>query len=743
VWPADFVGHTYFRGADFRVFSSMIGKSVRDRDGVVVTRSLACCRRHVLTRLLLLTLLMLASFSVSATPRFVYSANYFGSSISIFQVDAATGMLRHLSHVPTLKSPSTVLLHPSGKFLYAVSQVTDQIAIYRVDATSGALSEIADSPVATDVRSSFQLAVSPDGRLLFAPGRFSRNIRVFRINQQTGALTPWSENYFPTYGDRARFIAVTPDGRNIYVSNTFEDNIAAYRVDSEHESLTRVKGMPFKSGDAPQALMVHPSGKYLYVANWRDGDISAFRIDPASGVLTPIPGENAKAGFRPFSGMVHPSGKYLYVANYGTSDVSGFLIDQTTGALTPMPGMPAATGAIAAVTVKLDAEGRHAYVPNYGTMDVTVFDVDQQSGRLVNARQLFGRPGVRDLAVLEGDTPVKLATKWLVVADADQRKVSSFSVNGKTGELQLRHTLPLQAAPSDLALHPSGEWAFISNTEARRIDVLHIGADGTLTQQKTPITLEGIPRDLRVDARGQYLYAVTQAPNQYLAFSFDTVKGELKEAEKITLPADAKLQRVVAGPDERLNFILDGSGNRLSVYRYLYTDGPLSSELDIHGSPFTMARGLADMAVDPTGRYGLVVSSDVASIASYAMPGRWGPLQKIAEGTLTVGQRPVAVTVSPKGRDVYVLDAGKPGIHLLQLDAGNGALQENAPAIPLDTPPAALAIDPSGHFAYLRYASRAGLTRFEIDVATGRLTHPKEVLNGLMPAALAFTAVFQ
>ena len=704
------------------------------------------CRRHQrgLTRLLVLVLMLLTSFSASATPRFAYSANYFGSSISVFRVDAATGMLRHLYHVPTLKSPSTVLLHPSGKFLYAVSQATDEIAIYQVDAGTGALSEIADSPIKTDVRSSFKLAVSPDGRLLFAPGRFSQNIRVFHINQQTGALTPLAENYFPTFGDRARFITITPDGRFVYVGNAFENNIAAYRVDSEKETLIRVKGMPFKSGDAPQALMPHPSGKFLYVANWRDGDISTFNIDPDSGALSPIPGPTTAADNWPFSGMVHPSGKYLYVANYGTSNVSGYLIDQATGALSPMPGMPTATLGGAAVTVKLDAAGRHAYVPNYNSMDVTVFDVDQQSGQLINPRLFIGRPGVRDLAILEGEAPVKLETQWLVVTDAVNHKVSSFSENSKTGDLTLRHSLSLKDAPGDLALHPSGKWAFSSDLEAKRIDVLRIGTDGKLSQQKGSIALEGIPRDLRVDARGSHLYAITQAPNQYLAYSFDADKGELKEVERITLPADAKLQRVVAGPDERLNFILDGSGNRLFVYRYLYTEGPLSSELDLHGSPFSTAPGPVDMAVDPTGRFGLVVSIGEAGIASYAMPGRWGPLVKVQQKEpVPVGQRPVAVSINPNGRDVYVLDAGTPQIHQLQLDSRDGTLRVNGPAVPLSAPPAAMAIDPSGHFAYIRYASRAGLTRFEIDVAQGRLIHPTEVLSGIVPSALAFTATIQ
>ena len=706
-------------------------------------------RLQGLVRVCLLVLLAMANFSVSAAPRFVYSANYFGSSISIFQVDGATGMLRHLSHVPTLKSPSTVLLHPSGRFLYTVSQVIDQIAIYQVDAVSGGLSEIADSPVATGVRSSFQLEVSPDGRLLFAPGRFSQNLMVFRIDQQTGALSALENNNFPTHGDRARFISLTPDGRYGYISNAFANTIAAYRVDSENESLTPVEGMPFKSGDAPQAIMVHPSGKFLYIANWRDGNVSAFRINPASGVLLPMSGEPVEAGHWPFNGMVHPSGKYLYVANYGTSDVSGYVIDQTTGALSPMPGMPAATGGIAAVTVQLDAAGRHAYVPNYSSMDVTVFDVDQASGRLVDPRLMYGRPGVRDMVVLEGKAPVKVVAKALIVADAEHRTVSSFSVSEKTGETGLLHTLSLKAAPSDIAVHPGGEWAFVSSTETKRIQVLRIAADGTLTPQTNAasgILLEGLPRDLRVDARGRYLYAITQAPNQYLAFSIDADNGSLKEEEKISLPADAKLKRLAASPEERLSFVLEGNGNRLFTYRYLYSEAPLIYELEGKGSPFAMAPGLADMAIDPTGRYGLVLSSEDASLTPYVLPGRWDALKKVKDGTVSVGQRPTAVTIHPNGRDVYVLDTGlldngKPQIHQLQLDSQSGLMKVNAPSIPLDAPPAALAIDPAGQYAYIKYVSRAGLTRFEIDVAQGRLTHPKEVLSGVVPSALAFTAV--
>ena len=253
----------------------------------------------------------------------------------------------------------------------------------------------------------------------------------------------------------------------------------------------------------------------------------------------------------------------------------------------------------------------------------------------------------------------------------------------------------------------------------------------------------GLPIGLRVNARGSHLYVITQAPNQYLAFAIDAEKGQLQGVERVVLPADSKPVQVTASPEERLTFVLDGIGNRIFAYRYLYAAEPVMFELNRHGSPFAMAEGLASMSVDPSGRYGLVVSSGAASITSYAMPGRWGPLKKVKNGEVVVGKRPVSVSIHPNGRDVFVLDAGKSQIHLLQLNNQNGSLKISTPAIPLDAVPTALAIDPSGQFAYVRYASRAGLTRFEIDAAQGRLTHPTEVLSGMRPSALAFTTTIQ
>jgi 6-phosphogluconolactonase (cycloisomerase 2 family) len=432
----------------------------------------------------------------------------------------------------------------------------------------------------------------------------------------------------------------------------------------------------------------------------------------------------------------------LYVANYGTSDISQFAIDQATGALSSIGDKPVSALGGNPVTVQLDADGHHAYVPNYDTMDMTVFDIDANSGQLVNPRRMYTRPAVRRLAFYEGAGPVKARAKWLIATDAAKQTINSYAVSGENPATRPHFQLKLDVTPGPMAVHPRGGLLFMADAKSKHLDVYRLGEDGKIAKVTgSSLALDGTPRGLRVNQRGSHLYVITQAPNEYVSFSIDIKNARLKLAEKVTLPADSKPVQLLASPTERLNFVLDGVGDRIFTYRYLDAAGPVMYELTQHGSPFAAAKGLADMVVDATGRYGLVLSTDEASVVSYAIPGRWGPLKKVQQRK--VGQRPVAVSMSPGGRDLYVLDAGKPGIHLLQLDSATGALQESAPVLSLPAVPAALAIDPSGRFAYLRYASRAGLTRYEIDVASGRLTNPKEVLNGLMPSALAFTTVFQ
>ena len=148
--------------------------------------------QKLLRNILILCCVLFVS-QVEAAPRYAYTVNYFDSSISRYRIDPDTGMLHHLGQMKTLKSPSSLVLSPSGKYLYVASQIIDFIAIYSVDALTGRLTEVAGSPVASRVRSVWQMAMDPAGRYLYVPGRFTKDLVVFNIAEDTGMLTPLTE----------------------------------------------------------------------------------------------------------------------------------------------------------------------------------------------------------------------------------------------------------------------------------------------------------------------------------------------------------------------------------------------------------------------------------------------------------------------------------------------------------------------------------------------------------------------
>ncbi|HXB09659.1 MAG TPA: lactonase family protein [Puia sp.] len=75
---------------------------------------------------------------VSPDGRFLYASNRAETSIAIFSVDPATGLLHTLGYVPTMGvEPRNFSLDPSGKWLLVANQESDSIVIFSVDERTG------------------------------------------------------------------------------------------------------------------------------------------------------------------------------------------------------------------------------------------------------------------------------------------------------------------------------------------------------------------------------------------------------------------------------------------------------------------------------------------------------------------------------------------------------------------------------------------------------------------------------
>lgn len=127
--------------------------------------------------------------------KFAYVINEMGSTISVFQYDAARGELNPLQTISSLpkdfsghNDAAEIAVHPSGKFLYASNRGHDSIAVYSIDADKGTLTLVQDVP--TKGVSPRHFAIDPTGTRIFAENEKSDNIVVFRLDPKTGRLTP-------------------------------------------------------------------------------------------------------------------------------------------------------------------------------------------------------------------------------------------------------------------------------------------------------------------------------------------------------------------------------------------------------------------------------------------------------------------------------------------------------------------------------------------------------------------------
>jgi 6-phosphogluconolactonase len=91
-----------------------------------------------------------AELAMDASGRFLYASNRGHDSVSLFSIDARTGLLKLLQVEPTRgKIPRSIALDPSGRYLLAANQDSDQIVVFNRDPNSGRLTpngEVLNTP---------------------------------------------------------------------------------------------------------------------------------------------------------------------------------------------------------------------------------------------------------------------------------------------------------------------------------------------------------------------------------------------------------------------------------------------------------------------------------------------------------------------------------------------------------------------------------------------------------------------
>jgi 6-phosphogluconolactonase len=88
-----------------------------------------------------------ADIHLTPDGRLLYSSERRSSTLAAFAVDASTGRLAPIDHVPTEAQPRGFAIDPSGRWLVAVGQISHRLSLYAIDPVGGTLAKHADRAV--------------------------------------------------------------------------------------------------------------------------------------------------------------------------------------------------------------------------------------------------------------------------------------------------------------------------------------------------------------------------------------------------------------------------------------------------------------------------------------------------------------------------------------------------------------------------------------------------------------------
>ncbi len=297
----------------------------------------------------------------SSGPQFAYVANYGGSSVSAYSINASTGALTAVAGSPFAAGvyPDSIAVNPAGTVIYVANYGDSTVSAYSINVSSGALTPVAGSPFASGPNP-YSVTINPAGTLAYVSNYIGNSISVYSI-AANGALTPIAGSPFAA-GSNPSAVKINPAGTMAYVTNAGSNNVSAYSIGS-NGALTPIAGSPFAVGVSPEAVILNPAGTFAYVTNEGSGSVSAFSV-AGNGALTPVAGSPFTAGSNPYAVMVNPMGTLAYVANYNGGNISAYSIG-SNGALTPVVGSPFVTGATPS-SIAINLAGSLAYVTNVG-----------------------------------------------------------------------------------------------------------------------------------------------------------------------------------------------------------------------------------------------------------------------------------------------------------------------------------------------------------------------------------------
>jgi 6-phosphogluconolactonase (cycloisomerase 2 family) len=556
------------------------------------------------------------------------------------------------------------------------------------------------------------LAVSPDGAHVYVTSSIDNALNVFTRNAMTGALElvlSYVDGIGTSHGlSGANDVELSGDGAYLYVTASLDNSVSVYARDAGTGALTFlqawVNGIGGVDGIAQaSALALSPDGAHVYVASDLDNRIAIFTRNALTGQLTFV-AVTPLGVFGPRALTFSPDGAHLYVPN-GFQSLAVLSRNAGTGALTPveveMDGVGGADGLQGASSAAVSPDGAQVYVTGSSERALAVFARNAGTGALTFVE--VQRETVGGVNGLDGSRSVTLSPDgaYVYVLGPGDQDIVIFGRNAGTGALT------------------------------------YLGAFGGTTGLISTYFATMSP-----DAAQLYVLSVGFGAAAVVTFARDAVTGglSLADVDKV-VGAQA---RIVVSPDGTSVYTTEGSypgDDGVAIYSRTPGTGALDFESSVMNG-VDGAEGLFrawGLAISPDGASVYVTALNDNAVTAFARDAGTGALTFIEAKRNGVGGVdgiffPIAVTVSPDGKNVYA--TGDATVAVFSRELSTGALtfleveRDGVAGVDGLSGASDLALSPDGAYLYVTGFSESAVAVFARNGATGALTFVEALFDG-------------
>ena len=342
--------------------------------------------RQIFTAVLLLAVVLLALPAMVQAQSYVYVNNQdVANSISGFAVSPA-GALSEVPGSPFLTGGvgftgtcyglDRIAISAPNKLLFVSNSGDQTISVFQIDPASGSLTAAPGSPFASgltlDACSGISLAATPDGNFLMASS--NGQIQTFNV-AANGILTPAATTAnccSPTVG-----MKIAANGNLLAVSN--ETSVSVYAINADGSLTAVTPGSPFaQTGTGLISSMDFScAADRLYASEASFGSSSitdAWSVD-ATGVLSPVAGSPFLApGSDSNAVVLSPDNSLLFVSDQFSNKINSFSV-HADGTLASLGSFGGVTSVHVPAGLATDASGSFVFAAD-DTFGVAVFKIN-------------------------------------------------------------------------------------------------------------------------------------------------------------------------------------------------------------------------------------------------------------------------------------------------------------------------------------------------------------------------------